>query len=310
MRMVILLSFFTLSCFGQKNTSVETDSSTIETKYFKDEDYIAEFNRLKDQDKIYYKQFDFKTKNVTEEGVFLKGYNVGLWKYYSKKGKLEKSINYETGEAKYLSSNKPKYADYFEFIKLKADSILISNFGSKFFSNNIIWNVVNSYYYGPASTGRWFEETEEKPNIFLMRYQVIFDNKKHQTIEFHVDASGNLTHRFGDDDIKGIKKCKENECEFTLTLKQAFDLGKAEGLKLEEKKHVIYLNYDEKSKEYELIIADYDRTEKADNRTSDYYNAIIIDPWTGKIIEKTQMVRVSVRHTHSAYVSGLRKVEK
>lgn len=307
---ILLISLVSFSCFGQKNTTVETDSSVIETKFFKDEGYIGEFNRLKTQKKTYYKQFNYKTKKIAEEGIFLNGYNVGLWKYYSKKGKLEKTINYDNGETKYYTANKPKFTDYFEFIKNKADTFLISNFGSKFFSNSIVWNASNSYYYGPSSNGRWFEETEEKPNIFLMRYQIIFDNKKYQTIEFHLDAFGNLTHRFGDNDVKGIRKCSENECEFKINLKQAYEIGKTEGFKLEEKKHFIYLNYDEKNNSYELIVADFDRTEKIDNKSTEYFNAIIINPWTGKIIEKTTMQRQSFRHENFGFTSGLRKTNK
>ena len=332
MRGLIFISLFiTLKIFCQtqdvlilkysgkeKNHEKKTDSSVIETKFFPDFGYIGEFNELKNKKKTYYRQFDYITKMLTEEGVWVNGYNVGLWKYYSADGKLEKTINYDNGETKQFSESISPFKNYFDFIKSKADSLLIVNLGANFFQNNISWNASNSYYYGPSLAGRWFEETSLKPNIFLMRYDVILEkNIKFSLIEFYLDSIGKLTHRFLSDDTKGIRRCnsKSNDCMFNITTEKAFGFAKDKGLKMEKDKYFIYLEYnpDVKTSElfgdYEMIVADYDRSETKDNRTTHFYNGLIIDPWTGKVKEQISLTQNIMSHKHSAYQSGLKRIK-
>ncbi|MDP3146460.1 MAG: hypothetical protein Q8N66_13700 [Bacteroidota bacterium] len=332
MRGLIFISIFaTLSIFGQtqdvlilkyngkeKNHIKKTDSSVIETKFFPDFGYIGEFNELKKEKKIYYKQFDYATKILTEEGIWVNGWNVGLWKYYSADGKLEKTINYDNGETKQFSGTISPFKNYFDFIKSKADSILKTNLGLSFFQNNISWNASNSYYYGPSLAGRWFEETSSKPNIFLLRYDVLLEKDiKFSLIEFYLDSTGNLTNRFLPDDNKGIRRCNNNsnDCKFNITTEKAYNLAKDKGMKMEKDKYFIYLEYNPDIKtsdsfgDYELIVADYNRTETRDNRTTHFYNALVIDPWTGKIKEEISLTQSIVSHKNSAYHSGLKRIK-
>jgi hypothetical protein len=69
-----------------KNKRIKTDSSIIEVKFFPEFGYIGEFNELKRKNRTYYRQFDFASKKVTQQGVWEDGYCVGLWKYYSEEG--------------------------------------------------------------------------------------------------------------------------------------------------------------------------------------------------------------------------------
>lgn len=298
----ILTLLIPLTCFGQKNKEVFNDTSIITTNYYKAYGYIAEFNKLKKIKKTYFRKFDYKTKKLIEEGVFLNGYNVGLWKYYSN-GTLEKTINYDNGQVEYFSKNTAPFANYFDFIKTKADSILIKNYGADFFKSNIRWNASGSYYYAPGVASVWFEKATIKPKDFVMRYDVLFGDDKYPLIEFKLDSIGNINYNFRG---KGIIKCKSGVCTFNVDYNQAIQLAKSKGLKLNDT-YVVFLksiSCSDNTNDYELIVADYYEKEKENNRTYYYYNTVVINPWTGEIKETAVMSSLTLFDKKTSYNAG------
>jgi hypothetical protein len=251
-----------------------------------------------------------------EKGSYDKEGNCkGTWKYFSEDGILIKSINYDTGEKKYYSTYRDPHDDIFEKMKLKADSFLLKYFDKEFIANNIKWEPNESYYYGPGIAGRWFEPTQVKPNKFLFRFNLIFDQERiyHQLIRFELDEYGNLIHVI-DEDLTGIAYCKAGPipCKFNTTYKQALDTAESHGLKTKGKT-LFYLDWrkttpkDSIFGEYEIVVAKFREKKKKGNRTTYYYDAVIINPWTGKFKKKVELKSYTIVHTHSAFSSGLKR---
>lgn len=67
---------------------IRTDSSEIKTRYDEELNFIREFNQLDSFEVTYFKDFSFKTKKISEEGVFVEGDQKGIWSYYDSTGKL------------------------------------------------------------------------------------------------------------------------------------------------------------------------------------------------------------------------------
>src|SRR5471030_786581 len=93
----LFLLFFLLSpvrLWAQKDNLVKTDSSMIETKYFKYLNSIRVFNKLKNKNKSYYTDYYYNTKGVREKGVFLNNNYYGIWKEFWPNGKLKRETDY------------------------------------------------------------------------------------------------------------------------------------------------------------------------------------------------------------------------
>jgi len=73
---------------------LRTDSSEISTHYFEDLNSIREFNELDSFEVTYFKDFSFKTKLIRESGVFVGGYEKGIWSYYDSTGRLAETKDF------------------------------------------------------------------------------------------------------------------------------------------------------------------------------------------------------------------------
>ena len=239
----------------------------------------------------------------------------GIWKYYSEDGTLIKSINYVTGEKKYYSTYRDPFDKLLEKMKLKADSFLLKYFDKEFITNHIKWEPNGSYYYGSEISGSWYEPPAGKPNKFLFRYNIIFDKKRiyNELIEFELNEYGNLIHEYKED-LKGLAYCKGNSvpCTFRATYKQALDTAKTHGLKTHGKT-IFYLDWrkttpdDSIFGEYEIVVAKFRTKEKKGNTTTSYYDAVIINPWTGKFKENVELKSYIIMHEFSAFSSGFER---
>jgi len=65
-----------------------TDSSEIQTRYDEGLNFVREFNELDSFEVTYFKDFSFKTKKIRQSGVFVGGYEKGIWYYYDLIGVL------------------------------------------------------------------------------------------------------------------------------------------------------------------------------------------------------------------------------
>lgn len=264
--------------------------------------------------KIPFKEKYPGTNTVKEKGWFKHDNCVGTWKYYSKDRALIKTINFDTGEKKYYTDYRDPYDDIFKKMQAKANSFLLTYFDTEFIDRHIKWNINGSYFYGPGVAENWFNYTNVRPNRFLFRYDIVFDQKRtyEEVIQFELDVFGNLIHKT-DRDVKGITNCKNDtmSCKFNVSYRSAIDTAQAHGLKKNGKKYIYYLDWRKTTPKheilgvYEIVVARFNEKEKNGNRTTYKYDAVIIDPWTGKFKEMTELKSYTIVHTHSAFSSGL-----
>lgn len=297
----------------QKIIKVKTDSSLIETRYYEYLNSIREFNKLDSIDRTYYRDYYFDTKAIKEVGVFQAGNCVGTWRYYDNKEKLIKEIDFESGDKKLYNGKVEPYDKIFEQMKIKANGIMKSYFGEEFFKHHLKWNPNDSYFYSANNSGKWFDIPEEKPTEFLFRYFIIFDKqRKFSTIEFRLNNKGEIET---DDNTLGFKKCEGIDCNSFITYDQALIIGRQNSLKLDGSKFFFYLSWVKPKRkkdflgEYELIMAEFrDSRNGGQNETIENYDAVILNPWTGKMLRQSKFQRLRHVHEYSSSVSGLIEV--
>lgn len=108
------------------NGKYQVGDTHIEVDSWKDLNSIREFKRLRrrdspggrkfymddthqhETDTMFYKDYYLDTKKIHEEGMFVGGWCVGIRRYYSKTGHLEKEIDYSTNtKTLYGKSSEP-----------------------------------------------------------------------------------------------------------------------------------------------------------------------------------------------------------
>lgn len=279
MRLLIILTlFFPLIVFAQKSNFVKTDSSVIETKHFKYLNSIREFNELKSGNRIYYKEYNFTTKQLREFGVFEKGYSVGVWKYYSEDGQLLKTIDYDTNIKKLYGKISEPFDSVFNFIKHQADSLLKAKYGSVFFSGSMIQNTNRSYYYGSGTPGTWFEPSNYRPKEYLMRYDIRLSNGTRLFfIEFNLDSLGKL--------LKSLKNISNFKQKSLISIEKVNEITFQKGLSLNDQPLEYSLFYEHEKlflkingKQFSVIKKEHEIIQK--------FTYVLLDPWTGKFIRK------------------------
>jgi len=244
---------------------------------------------------------------------------IGITKQFSKKGKLEYTVDYDKGEWKVFNKNEYPFYDLQMKMKVMADSLVGKMYGHNFLINNTMWSVTTSAIYNENESGNWTDKFEKKPTKFLFRYDVKLDkdNKYEDLIQFELDANGNFIPNqyeliFGfenvPDNLKGSFKLKYEEA-----IKQAKQLGLTEN---SNKKAVGILRW-ENFKQPELINGQFrfyvtSRTKMIENilqngRSSRIikYEVYSFNPWTGEFIEKKNMKSVSSWEKNSGSSIGL-----
>lgn len=149
------------------------------------------------------------------------------------------------------------------------------------------------------------------PTKFRFGYIVLLDaGHRYATIQFTLDRWGDIMTR---EEISGLKTCGPSGCQFAIDYLQALEIGKANGLILDhEHKYFLYLRWArtmqaaDTTGDYELVIAALKNSQKGGkNETIENYDAVILNPWTGKTIRKTRMQRFRYTHRYSSSASGL-----
>jgi hypothetical protein len=209
-------------------------------------------------------------------------------------------INFDTGEKQFFGGGTEPFDDVMLKIKSTSDSILIAYFGIAFFKKHVQWDVNDSHYYSENNHGRWFDVPSEKPNRFLLRYFVKLDRQhKYSIIEFELDRNGRI---ISGDKTKGLIKCN-GDCRFGIDYSKAIDVAKRNGLKLKDARQYACLSWT-KSKSpadqnnfvgnYEIVVAEFNRTEEVENGIIDLYDIVIIDPWSGRFLRKSELDEISI----------------
>lgn len=290
-----------ITIWAQTDFEIQTDSSVIETKYFKDFNYIGEFNRLKNKTKTYYRQYFYDTKKLQEECIFGEdGYHIGVSKVYSQKGNLISKIDHDKGVWMTVDEAEYPFYNLQNNMKIMADSLISKMYGSSFLKNNTIWSIDGSAIYNEKESGDWDDKFMEKPTKFLFRYDVLLD-KDHRysdLIEFKLDSSGNfIPSQY--ESIFGFENVPDNlKGSFKLTFEDAIRQAKQLGLTENDTTKAFGILRWENFKKPELINGQFRfyvsiRTKTIENivpngrssRTTKY-EVYSFNPWTGVFIEK------------------------
>src|ERR1017187_5169181 len=131
--LIIFTILFPFRILAQSETKIRTDSSIIETMYFPNFNYIAEFNTLKNNKRTYYRQYYYDTRTLQEVAVFDENENyTGISKVYSKHGKLISEINHDKGIWIMNDSNAYPFYGLESEMKIKADNLISKMYGQAF----------------------------------------------------------------------------------------------------------------------------------------------------------------------------------
>lgn len=307
---------------GAKTYKVETDTSTIEVNTFENANSIRLFNRLKNKDVSYYKDFYLDTKSVREEGVFVNSYSSGIWKMYAKNGKVESTIDHSKGTWTISNNSIFPHYDLRMKMKRKSDSIVKSIYGKEFFEKNVVFSLDGSGWSSEISTTGTIYALPEKPTTFMMRYNIKLD-KDHsypEMIEFELDEDGNyIPNQY--ERIYGFEKLPANDKHtFKLTYNSAIEMAKQKGLvETDTAKAIAFLHWESFKKpqfyngSYRFCVLQRTNTttDNKNGRTvrTDFYKVWEFNPWSGEFIKTKQMKRVNSRELYSGYDTGFLDVK-
>jgi hypothetical protein len=265
--------------------------STFEIKVWKELNIIREFIRFEGKEEVYYKEFDFKTKHLKAEGMLKSGICSGTWMIYSKRGNFDHYLTFEQVHTKSYTTAAGPYTDLFKHIKQKCDSLLERkretncNFLFHFHSSQ-------SYYYrsGFRTNGNTYKQA--RPNAFLMRYDLVFDDgqlyRTFAYVELELDSTGNVKKENYSSLMTGNKNIHFISMRSAAVIASKNGLGDLDQpLGFEFR----FVTDSSLSKQNKLILRvaghPFDIKEESDVGTSTtifYFHYADLDPWTGNVI--------------------------
>jgi hypothetical protein len=192
-KILFVLLIAHLICFGQNTISsdsifkaiVENPRTKLDKKTYSG-GIIKEFYEIKNQQNewIAFNEFDLKGK-IKEQGVYLNGYNFGIWKEYDTKGEIISQIDYSIPK-QVIGQNQTHSNIFQEFLAI-SDSIITAHFNSDFVKS-IKLNAPRSYWYSETNSGSWFEKASKIPSKFTLRYSILIQDTIYFTpIEIRIE---------------------------------------------------------------------------------------------------------------------------
>jgi hypothetical protein len=290
-----------------KTRTINTDSSIIKITLYNSLGKITEeiFNK---KDLIhttwYYPEdstaieYDFYTDKATHP--------VGIYKSYSKTGKLKLYINEDKNI--WLLPDTLLYPNYFLLcsMKLKGDSMLKSFYGEEFFNEHIKWDIGSSYYFDsnysePSFSISWTSDDAKdryKATEFNIRYNLNYDNEVYKdVIQIILNKNGELLpcHSWNEHWMiynYGLEKLPDNYVHdyLSLTKRKAIELAKNFGLQ-ENNSSTISSRLEwesSKGKEKEIFNGNFriSVTQRYMHLDSIQANIWTFNPWTKEFIER------------------------
>jgi hypothetical protein len=304
--------------FPQGNSKIETDTSFIETRYYKEYNYYNIFNELKNSKIKHYSEFYYDTKTLKEQGVFIDGNSVGLWKEFFKDGSLKREIDYDKGVITFFDKKAFPFLKLQNSYKLNGDSIIKKIYSKEFFDKHVIWSLGSSYIYNDDESGSWTDEFKRKPTKFLLRYNIKLEGKIYDDlIEFEINSKGQLIPNEYEE-VYGFEQLSENSPKtFQLNQEKAIELAKQKGLQeTDSTKAEAFLHW-EKSKSnsiyngmfrfYVLIKTHSIKDIRPGGRSgiTDMFDVYVFNPWTSEFIEKKKMKAIRSWEEMSGSSTGL-----
>lgn len=316
---IIILTLLAKSSLSQENSKLETDTSIIETVIQKESNTCTVFNKLKNGNKTYYSEYYLDTKSIKEQGVFFEERSSGIWKEYSKEGKLQRDINHDKGVINYFDKMIYPYYDLQNKMKTYADKLVSKMYGNDFLNKNTVWSIDGSYIYNDNESGNWTDKLINKPTKFLFRYNIKLDeeHKYNDLIEFELDDKANFLPD-ASEEIYGFEDVPDKlKGSFRLNYSDALQKARSLGLtENDSTKAFAYFHWESfkrlniingQFRFYLAIITNTIETLIPNGRSSRVrkYDVYSFNPWTGDFIEKKKMKSVYSWEQMSGSGTGL-----
>lgn len=321
MKTLITIAFlltFT-SVFAQDKKIINTDSSRIEIEEeIRGRQSISEYLNVNNLVKS---TFINENGFTVVKGQYdtLKNY-IGVWYRYDEQGQLLRTENFDNRIWTVIKKEYYPYKALLDNIKIKADNIVIKNYGLEFFKKHAKWDFNQSVIYFASGGGaNWTDTTTIKPFSFLIRYDIQYD-KEHlydDMIEFELDEKGNFKGNQYEE-IYGFEKLRPTSPKtFTLTHSKRIQLAKQYGLvETDTTKAEAFLHWEKFKTEtfyngifryYVIIKTSSIKNIKPQSRSSiiDKYDVYVFNPWTAKFVAKKKMKAVGSWEQMSGSSKGL-----
>ncbi len=299
--LILGVLFYTFPSWGQalkKDTIYRSGDSTLEVKLYKELNVIREFIRVEGKEAFFYKEFDFKTKQLKTDGMFKGGYCAGDWKFYKKNGRIAREIHFEiTAEKSYTFANEP-YTTIFKSIKGSTDSLLNRKAIQKR-NYDFYFHASHCYYYRSSFPKSWKTITNARPNEFLLRYDLTFEEEQIRRtfsyVELEVDSTGHVKKENYSSMISGYKN------QDFISAKTADSIALQQGLTSIDQPFSFTFNFIKNSSKagkliYRIEGKPYDRKESTEYGgyfvTTLYFRYVDLDPWTAEMIGSGNTTRV------------------
>jgi hypothetical protein len=290
----------------------KTDTSEI--KIIKNSVYHIYEETYKNKDSVWYSVHYIKdTARINTEGWKRRnGKLLGVWNEFNYDQQLLYTWDHDKGNCEVNKDLFP-YHDILEKMKLKADSLIITNYSKEFYDKHIRFEyncVAYNHYKAKFDCcedsiwtddflGSWIEPIKTKPNSFKFRYEIRLNESDQNGIELGIclDSAGNY---FPSDDDKwnnyGFEKVTSENKTFEIDIKKSTIIAKQHGLIVTDssdiKEFLIWENFKKQTLyngQFRYYITDLtSKTEykKGKDRQGIVYryNVYSFNPWTGDFI--------------------------
>lgn len=308
----------------------KTDSTSVEL--VKNSEYKIWEETYNSKDSIFYSVRYIKdTTQINIEGWHRKnGQYIGKWSEYKIDGTWLYTIDYDTHTWTYNKSEF-KYQSLKDKAKIKADSILMRIFGEEFFKANIVFNFDGHTYFGKMEMydtdpswsqekylGSWIEPAQQKPNSFVIAYDIKLSNKEfyNDILYVDIDSVGNLRDKsLILEKIQNAKKKK-----FTITKEKAIQICNQNTLKKSDNEYKTFFKFGYQENTpysrmfYYEVVQQYDeiKDESCKNQCVmvKFFNIWRFNPYTSKLLFKKPMKKEFQLHNGCLSVSNFIEVQE
>lgn len=124
----------------------------------------------------------------------ISGVPIGVTRQYEKDGTLNYTQDYDKGEWTVYNKDKYPFYDLQNKIKLKADSLVAKMYGQDVLTENLVWNISESYIYNSNLSGRWTSGFSTKPTKFVVTYNAKLGNDHiyYNVLRLNFDENGEI----------------------------------------------------------------------------------------------------------------------
>jgi hypothetical protein len=274
--------------------------------------------------KIKHVEYYYNDTKILESNISYKlpsGDLTGITKHYDTNGQLEYIQDHDKGTWEVVKFDNFPYYQTLVKKKKYVDSLIIANYGQRFFDNHVVWSPEGSAFYnGKGAGATWYDYQEWEPKEFLLRYSIKLseDEIYDEQFEIHLDSAGKIFFPFNYDDNKGFEKINSKN-GFVLTKQISIDKAKQLGLvENDTTKAFTFLSWQfNEDKKLELFnghftynVAINTKTIKHEpkggrNRIEYKFDVYVFNPWTGQFIEKQKMKSYREWEKLSGQTTGL-----